>query len=478
MRHPRPVPALFGPLISPREELADELSGPQGREPQRPVADARGADIDPRPETLRTYICPGEKHAIPRSIHLARLAAFYPNCRTCEHRHDTGQLPRSMIGRLEETARRFQQETPFRMDGVRGAYLNQLSRSDAAQFASAVAQRLWSARPLNGRVPADSEPPPARRTAGPAVVIGQDSRPSSADLCVGVSAALKRMGCDVIDIGRVSRPCLVFAVEHLQTAAGLYVTGSGCPASWTGLDIIGEGGIPWSMNGTLADIERRMQATVSRPTRQGGAHRFFDAAVPYRASLLKFYQQVPAVRILGCCAEPTVLETLAAIFETLPCELIPGEVPMSSPGDESNSPSEPNLLPPAIVQEMQRTASDWAGVIDESGSGVRLFGRNGQLLAIARLLRDHMHVLGFGGAASPIAVGPEVDAESRQALRELGRPLVDVEQGAEAMARSMQQVGAAMGVQAGGRLWFSDPAPRCDAAVTLGRVLQTISAVR
>ncbi len=65
-----------------------------------------------RPPTLpiverpATYLCPGETHPISRAVHLARLAAFYPKCRTCEHRRDSGQIAHSTTDRLELTSQR------------------------------------------------------------------------------------------------------------------------------------------------------------------------------------------------------------------------------------------------------------------------------------------------------------------------------------------------------------------------------------
>src|SRR5690606_13151109 len=227
-------------------------------------------------QTPVAYVCPGEDHPIPRSIHLARLAAYYPKCRECEHRRDTGQLPRSTVGRLEQTAARVVRPSPFGAEGIRGEYLNHLTRQIAGRVAEAVADRCWQSQPHAGRLPLlddEAQTPDRSVQTGPAIVIGHDARPSSPDLCVGVSAALRRMGCEVIDVGRVSGPCHTFAVEHLQADAGLLITGSGRPSQWTGIDLAGPRGVPWSMGGSIAkgtlfDIERRYLAGVRSEERR------------------------------------------------------------------------------------------------------------------------------------------------------------------------------------------------------------------
>ena len=50
------------------------------------------------------FRCPGDTHSISRSVHLSRLAAFYPACRQCQHRGDTGQLPPRTVERIQQAA--------------------------------------------------------------------------------------------------------------------------------------------------------------------------------------------------------------------------------------------------------------------------------------------------------------------------------------------------------------------------------------
>ncbi len=494
--------------LADREPAGAEPAGPEQNERQ-----PRGGDplptgqSEPHPlpalhaEMPRTYVCPGEAHAIPRPVHLARLAAFYPNCRHCEHRTDTGHLPRSMVGRLEQSARRGEQFSPFGGEGIRGAYLNQFTRKIAAQIAAAVADRLWADRPLIGRTdrPVEEEAAPLlpnRRAAGPAVVIGQDSRASSPDLCVGISASLRTMGCEVVDVGRVSGPCIAFAVEHLQAEAGLYVTGSGCPSSWTGIDIVGAGGIPWSMNGTLEDIQRRSNGDVPRPTRRGGSQRFFDASVPYRASLLKHFQELRPLTVVCSCSESTIFDSLVPLFDGLPCKLVPLESgPLSNRRDvsRSDSPSVPSshvrrttgpsrssgndiqeTRVVAVKEKIRESGADCGVLIADDGGSVRLFDRKGQTLPPADVLRRLLSAFGSSRSAGPVAIGPRAGDECRAVIAGFGAASEPVDEGDEPMARWMQEHGTPLGVQTGERFWFRDTVPRCDAALTLGQLLRTI----
>ena len=207
------------------------------------------------PASEKLYICPGETHPISRAVHLSRLSAYFPACRDCPFRNDTGHLPRQTIERLQETERRVQRKSLFTAEGVRGKYLNELTRSKAEKYAAALAELVWEHAPFVAHV---EDAPRKGRRAGPTVVIGHDERPSSPDIVMGVAASLRRMGCAVVDVSRCTEPCFRFAVDHLQAAAGIYVTGAGCGPAWTGLDFVGAQASP-SVRCTVR--------TTTRPTR-------------------------------------------------------------------------------------------------------------------------------------------------------------------------------------------------------------------
>src|SRR5207237_3885958 len=129
-------------------------------------------------------------------------------------------------------------------------------------------------------VQAASERRPQLPQSGPTVVIAYDERPSSPEIVTGVGIGLRRMGCRVIDIGLATRPCFWFAVDHLQAAAGIHVTGAGCDPAWTGLDFVTRGAIPCSRGGELDRIQSCFEQGYSRPSRRPGSQRTFQAQIP------------------------------------------------------------------------------------------------------------------------------------------------------------------------------------------------------
>src|SRR5262249_26221511 len=162
--------------------------------------------------------------------------------------------------------------------------LNEITRGIAERLAAALASCLWDdfVRPppthadndqtaesdvaSRERDPAEISPaaPPERLQAdssvegvrvletgrpGPRVVIAHDERPSSPDLVIGAGQALRRMGCQVVDIGLATRPCFLFAVNHLQAAGGVLVTAAGCDPGWAGFEFVGRGNVLCSSGG-------------------------------------------------------------------------------------------------------------------------------------------------------------------------------------------------------------------------------------
>ena len=71
-----------------------------------------------------------------------------------------------------------------------------------------------------------------------AVVVGGDVRLSTDELKSSLAKGLQNGGVDVIDIGTVPTPVVYFAVEHLDTGAGIVVTGSHNPPEYNGLKFV------------------------------------------------------------------------------------------------------------------------------------------------------------------------------------------------------------------------------------------------
>ena len=411
------------------------------------------------------FRCPGDAHSISRSVHLSRLAAFYPPCRQCQHRNDTGQLPPQTVERIQQVERRVPQPTLFTRDGVRGVFLNELSPTAAGRIAGAFATGLWEHVPLAAANPGGSCQP-ARR--GPTVVVGYDERPSSPAVLSSVTDQLRLMGCPVIDLGLVSRPCFAFAVDHVQAAGGVFVTGAGGDASWTGLDLVGECAVPLAAGVGLEDVERRLESGQTRPTRRAAFQQSFQAGVPYETGLWKHFHALRPLRVV-CAARPrTVRRTLRRLFARIPCELF--EVPADA---GVNAPFRPEILEKRITECVLRKQAHLGLLIDDDGTRCVFIDERGHRIDPIALSAFLATVIRSEQPHAAVVV--EHSAVDR--FREL-TGIDQVTDGGDSLgsvSAAMRESNARFAGGSSDRYWFRESFPACDAILTLARILQGLS---
>ena len=428
----------------------------------------------------KLYICPGETRPISRSVHLSRLAAFFPACRECPFRTDTGQLASSTIERLQSTEHRVERESLFTIEGVRGAYINELTRSKAGQMAAALARLLWQESPLIGRAETAQQ---GHRPRRPSVVVGHDERPSSPDIVTGVATSLRRMGCQVIDISLTTKPCFWFSVDHLDADAGIFVTGAGSPPSWTGLDFCGRQGTPLSQRPASASscetagaldlnrIEEQLRQPFSRSTRHAGPYRTFQAAVPYEAGLWKHFHALRPLNIACACPNRLTRRTLERIFETLPCQLNLVDVPHRVRDVRNADDADIERLSQAV----QRQQADVGILIDDDSQRCGFVDERGQHVSSERMTQLLCQLMLAEHPGETAAIETSLIHSVYPVVEQSGGKLVNGGATLAEMSHAMREQSASIGGGGSGLLWFREACPTSDAVITLAHVLALLS---
>ena len=72
------------------------------------------------------------------------------------------------------------------------------------------------------------------------IVVGRDSRTTGPAMFNAVTAGLMSVGCDVVDIGVVSTPTVLLAVEESDASGGISITASHNSAEWNAMKFVAE----------------------------------------------------------------------------------------------------------------------------------------------------------------------------------------------------------------------------------------------
>ena len=414
------------------------------------------------PDAQQEFVCPGATYAISRSVHLARLAAYYPECRNCSHRHDTGHLPVAEL--LEAAHTRLNTQRGLAIDdGVRGVYLNELDRGVAARLAGAFASLLWE----------------SSHSSSPVVVVGCDQRPSSPELISAVLDSLKRMGCSVVDVGPTIPPHFCSAIRRHQAVGGVFVNGSGRNPSWNGLDFVGphatpisdqvggepQSGIPFGVR----DIVRVSELPINRPTRHAGSVRPDRDWSQYEDSLRPFFHALRPLRVVVGVSVALQRRLLQRVFEELPCRLVVTDLPTRQ--RDATDPLDPDVRRIGTLVVEQR--ADLGFVIDDDARRCAAVDETGNLLAPAQLIGLLWDLVLAENSAATLLLGEGVSA---QHVRVAGPcTVVSAPDTVTDIATRLSEYNADFAGGPSGRYWYRDPAPVCDGVITLGKLMAALS---
>ena len=159
------------------------------------------------------------------------------------------------------------------------------------------------------------------------VVIGRDGRISGPLVQSLVSATIRSMGFDVIDLGLTTTPTVEMAVPAEQAAGGIILTASHNPRQWNALKLLNEDGEFLSASDGKALLDRVAQGGIHyAEVDQLGKHilagNYLDyhvekiLALPYlpvqAIRQKKFRVVVDAINSTGALAVPRLLEALGA----------------------------------------------------------------------------------------------------------------------------------------------------------------------
>lgn len=393
------------------------------------------------------FVCPGQQQPIPRAVHLGRLAAFYPLCRQCPHRNDTGTLSPRQVAQLEAVHASPSFSSPLHEEGAGGVYRNEFTPAIARDIAAAFARTMLD-----------------RATKGvpePSVVLASDGRGITAEATAAVDEGLRSTGCHVVDIGPATAACLAFTVRRLAADGGVLVGNPGDQPHIVGLQFWDSAARPLSKGGSLNRvIERYRLGSVPQAPRCGKLQRL-QAEESYLLAMSKCYHALRPLRFIVDSASRSAIGYLQRLVATVACEIVPSRVRRNE-----------------LSGQVRTDAVHFAVCIDGDGETCSVLDERGSPVSAGQILLLLAEDLCRAEPSEPIAVVVE-SGTPRPVVERLERRGMRATVGddhREAMSRAMVEHGAALGGGSSGRFWHADTGvPLPDAVMTVTRLLRILS---
>jgi len=350
--------------------------------------------------------------------------------------------------KLAEARCRTGEPTWFGAEGLASVGFNDLT--------PAVARRLGAAFGVTLR---NDGPRSSTASDSPSAAIGFDGRAEAVPLLVAVAEGLRWAGCETIDLGPVTAPCVARAVDNLGATGGLLVGNPSGESHSVGAKFWHCGGRPLSAGDGLEDVERAFRTGVDRPVRRHGPMRRSQAEEPYLETLAERFHALRPLRFVMRTSSEPARRYLETLVRPVACRALTAAVPRDR-----------------LTEEVARAAADFGVSIEDDGERCRVVDERGEAVApgrLALLLARHLGRRRGGGLVV-------LDAELHAALCEplLGRNVHTFVAGPTRAEfhRAMRDHDAGLGADASGRLWFSEAGPPgADALAALSLLLEALS---
>ncbi len=290
------------------------------------------------------------------------------------------------------------------------------------------------------------------RELGPkSTVVGRDNRLSSPAYAAALIEGIASTGVDVYDAGQIPTPVLYYAVARMGYEAGVMVTASHNPVEYNGCKLRTASQILFGPH------IQKLRALVERGEFASGRGqvRRIDAVSPYLAEVPKLVRLRRRVRVVLDAGNGTTSDVAPRLLADAGAEVIP--LYCQSDG------SFPHHLPDPTVEAYMK---DLAAVVRETGAelGIGLDGDGDRIGAVderGRMVWGDRLLALYAQRILPNRPSPVVfDTKCSQALIEeverLGGTPVIWKTGYPHIKSKMEEVGALLGGEMSGHMYFAD----------------------
>ena len=220
--------------------------------------------------------------------------------------------------------------------------------------------------------------------AGP-ILLGRDSRPSGNVLCNFVAYLLNCLGREVIEIGIVPTPTVLFCVKEKGYAGGIVITASHNPIEWNALKLVNSKGkfLSPAEFAKLSELVEQGKFDYAVWDKLGKSEKMHDMALLHLEKVLNFVD----VEKIKAKNFKVVIDTVngaggpigAKLLRTLGCEVI--EINTETTGYFAHPPEPTPVNLTQLSEKMKECSADVGFALDPDADRLVLAGSDGEILS-------------------------------------------------------------------------------------------------
>jgi phosphomannomutase / phosphoglucomutase len=285
------------------------------------------------------------------------------------------------------------------------------------------------------------------------VVVGQDNRPHSPDLAEGLIAGLLSAGVDVVSLGTVPTPLVLWAEKRLEADGGIQITGSHNPSDYNGVKM-SLGGRSFYGDDIQGLLQRLQQGNLLTGN---GSLRHQKVIPQYVQEIAGGFELSRPVRVVVDCGNGVASLLAEELLEALGADVIPlfcesdGTFPNHHPDPTVDEYLEDLIR---LVREKEADVGiafdgdgDRIGAVDETGAIVR-----GDIL----LLLFGLDLLERRGPGQKLIFDVKCSQVLPEVFREAGGDPIMWKTGHSHIKEKMKETGAPLGGELSGHICFAD----------------------
>ncbi len=310
--------------------------------------------------------------------------------------------------------------------------------------------------------------------------VSRDSRFGGGMFVHAVASGLLSTGSTVIHIGPAPTPTLQFLIPRLDCVGGVMITASHNPPEFNGIKVMGSNGIEVNR-----EVETQIEASYSKKDfaaaewRNVGVYRKYDGAIRTYLDAIKFHVNVEEIEnqnlrvvvdcanSVGSLATPQLLRELGCKVFSLNAQLdgkFPGRDPEPTPSNLSY-----------LSQIVKSVGADIGIAHDGDADRATFVDENGNVLwgdQSFAIVASHVLSMKKGSIlVTPVSSGRLIEDVANAAGAEIDWTVV----GSVQVSHRLEEIGAVLGGEENGGIFYTPHQPVRDGAMTAAQVLEIMA---